>query len=117
MLTATSLRDTSAARALTYVEVTTLTREALDEVIDDFPASKAQVRRAALCEAVRKATDLISRHMESKKERGGAAAATAAKAAGAMAAAMGAGSSHSAADDATAVLRMINGMQEGKKKR
>merc|ERR1719378_927990 len=109
LISASALRDETAARALTYVEVTTLTRRSLDEVIEHYPSARALVRRSALLEAMRKATDLISRVMKAKKDKeqaasGDSTAMAAAMAARGIAKAMsGGGSEHSDEDDAATV--------------
>ena len=44
LLTAPALRNMAPARALTYVEVTVLAREDLDEVCEEYPVSATEVR-------------------------------------------------------------------------
>ena len=69
LLTAPALRNMAPARALTYVEVTTLTREALEETCADYPASAVEVRQAAMRMALIKATDLISTAINRKRQK------------------------------------------------
>lgn len=69
LLTAPALRNMAPARALTYVEVTTLTREALDEVLAEYPISAAEVRRAAMRQSLVKVTELIYTQMTKKRRK------------------------------------------------
>ena len=68
LITAPALRDMAPARALTYVEVTTLDRETLDELMGLYPKSAAELRQCAMKEALIKTTDLIDRAVTKKRE-------------------------------------------------
>merc|ERR1719261_336955 len=57
VLSTPALRDMRVSRALTYVEVTTLTREALEECLELCPDAKPAIKNAALLTAIYKATE------------------------------------------------------------
>lgn len=116
LLTAPALRDMAPARALTYVEVTTLTRDDLDTVCANYPVSAAEVRRSAMTSAMVKATELINASVARSKAKQARAHETAdeAKARERQAMLLGAmgGTApmdDSEADDPDEVLRMICG--------
>ena len=69
LLSAPALRNMAPARALTYVEVTTLTREDLEAVCSGYPESAKEVRRAAMTAALVKATELINDCLRRKREK------------------------------------------------
>ena len=115
MLTAPALRNMAAARALTYVEVTTLTREDLDKCMEDYPESAAEVRREAMRQALIKATELINTQVQRKRERERRKAMSADEQASMdrqnqMRDAMGGGVDENDADDPDEVLKMICGV-------
>ena len=115
LLTAPALRNMAAARALTYVEVTTLTREDLDKCMEDYPESAAEVRREAMRQALIKATELINTQVQRKRERERRKAMSADEQASMdrqnqMRDAMGGGVDENDADDPDEVLKMICGV-------
>ncbi len=98
-----ALRDLRPASALTYVEVATLSRTDLDEVLRRFPASLQQIRQAAMRVAMRRAVVIISEYVRSRREL---------RASGGLALRsnlMSAFGHDSEATDPTTVLRIITG--------
>jgi len=63
-----ALRDMRPASALTYVEVATLARDDLDEVLAKFPASAAIIRQAAMRIAMQRAVVIISEYVRSRQD-------------------------------------------------
>ena len=68
VVSSVSLRDMRHASALTYVEVATLSRDDLDDVLANFPASAAIIRQAAMRVAMKRAVVIISEFVRSRRE-------------------------------------------------
>ena len=68
VVSSVSLRDVRHASALTYVEVATLSRDDLDDVLANFPASAAIIRQAAMRVAMKRAVVIISEFVRSRRE-------------------------------------------------
>ena len=72
IVTSPALRDRKGASALTFVEVASLTREDLDQVLEQFPRSAAHVRKAAMKIAMQRAIVVVSEYIKmSRPEVGG----------------------------------------------
>ena len=102
IVSAPALRDMRPASALTYVEVATLSRADLFEVLERFPASHQPIRQAAMRIAMRRAVVILSEYVRARtlKKASGSALR------GEMLAAFGAETSSS---DPTSILRVITG--------
>ena len=68
IVSASALRDLRPASALTYVEVASLSRDSIDEVLPRFPKSAAIVRQAAMKVAMRRAVVIISEYVRSRQD-------------------------------------------------
>jgi hypothetical protein len=68
IVTTLALRDRRTASALTYVEVATLSRDTLDEVLDRFPDSKKVVQQAAIKIAMQRAILIVSEYLKRQRE-------------------------------------------------
>jgi len=62
-----ALRDRKGASALTYVEIASLSREDLYEVLEDFPYSAQFVRKAAMKIAMQRAIVVVSEYIKMSK--------------------------------------------------
>jgi len=70
IVTAAALRDRRPASALTFVEVATLSRQALDEVLAAYPDSRKIIQQAAMKIAMQRAIVVVSEYIKiSKAER------------------------------------------------
>jgi len=61
-----ALRDTRYSSALTYVEITTLTRESLEECLLNYPKSERTIRCTALKIAMQRAGQIIANHLHKR---------------------------------------------------
>jgi len=68
IVTSSALRDLRPASALTYVEVATLARADLDEVLPHFPTSQRAIRQAAMKIAMQRATVIIAEYVRSRQD-------------------------------------------------
>jgi len=59
-----ALRDRKGASALTYVEIASITREDLYEVLEEFPFSQQYVRKAAMKIAMQRAIVVVSEYIK-----------------------------------------------------
>lgn len=67
VVTAPALRDRRPASALTFVEVATLSRIALDEVLESYPDSRKIIQQAAMKIAMQRAIVVVSEYMKMKR--------------------------------------------------
>ena len=67
IITAPALRDQRPASALTYVEVATLERKDIDDVLHDFPQSRRLVQQAAMKIAMQRAVIVVSEYIKMKQ--------------------------------------------------
>jgi len=75
IVTTTALRDRRPVSALTFIEIATLTRTDLDEVLASFPESKKLIQQAAMKIAVQRAVIVISEYMKTSQQSKGAGVA------------------------------------------
>ena len=67
IVNAVALRDKRMASALTYVEIASLTRDSMFEVIDKYPASSKMVQQAAMKIAMQRAIVVVSEFIKMSK--------------------------------------------------
>jgi len=66
IITSTALKDTRYASALTYLEITTVSRANLEEVLVNYPKSERIIRVTALKMAMQRAGQIISHHVQTR---------------------------------------------------
>ena len=101
IVTSMALRDLRTASALTYVEVSTLTREDLDAAIALFPEVGAYIRAAAMKIAMQRSVVIISEFVRMAKRNQDKAVQ--------LASAFGGGASVIESGDPAAILRVVTG--------
>jgi len=69
IVTAPALRDKRSASALTYAEIASLSREAIDEAIEGFPESARMIKNAAMKIAMQRAIVVVSEATKAVAER------------------------------------------------
>ena len=69
IVTSPQLREKKAASALTVVEIASITRNDVDEVLEDFPASAQFIRKAAMKIAMQRAIVVVSEFVKMSRER------------------------------------------------
>lgn len=76
IVTSKALRDKRNASALTYVEIASLDKATMDEVLESFPKSKADVQEAAMKIAMQRAIVVVSEFIKLTRERAAGAASS-----------------------------------------
>ena len=69
IVTSVALREKKAASALTFVEIASLTRSDLDEVLEDYPNSSQFIRKAAMKIAMQRAIVVVSEYVKMSKDK------------------------------------------------
>ena len=70
IVTSPQLREKKAASALTFVEIASITRNDVDEVLEDFPASAQFIRKAAMKIAMQRAIVVVSEFVKMSRDKG-----------------------------------------------
>ena len=109
IVTSHVLRDLRPASTLTYVEVATLSRASLDDVLAGFPRAAAAIRQAAMRVAMQRAVVIVSKYMRQRQVQSASAEeGTGLKAHVALVSAFG-GELDGPEEDPTMLLRFITG--------
>ena len=66
IVTSNALKDTRYASALTYLELTTVTRDDLEDALVHFPNSERKIRVTALKIAMQRAGQIIAHHLQTR---------------------------------------------------